>query len=338
MSLSMPLRVSLSLSAVTIVVLTSWAVAAAVPDEQLSRKVVGGVGFLVLAAALSLLWGGRWLTIAAAMLGLAGYADLSIVRGLLPDGPHRIGELAHCAGARLNTSMSGQIDDEAGRTGALVYVGADNSRRAETRYPAGCSLDFEGYCVGQPVRDLRLHAPNSVWYVVRRRELLPAASVSPIVRPLGIGPSTCVGSAPQPLTPTIVEPRRTEIAGVVRFVAAAPYAQMVGFAAYYQDVPGDARTRSWHRISVDRSVSGGFHVRWDTLSAQPIGRSRRMRVIVAAVPCLALDFPAFAQTFRHYTIVPATMSRAPHRVAAEVTLDPEQRTLARRAACRNPHA
>jgi hypothetical protein len=312
---------------------------------QIGTRVAGhpatfaGVAVLLIGLVLAGLWGAKALALVAALLGVAGYANLNFLTNALPPGPQPPGALVRCPSLKLNTGWAGQIDDQVGPTGAFAFLGPSIYARGTHRYPRGCVLDFDGYCVGDALRDRRSALPNTVWYR-RRGEFFPGAAVTPILthRTKAIARRDCAGGAPAPMTPAFVGPSAATVSGVVKLAAVAPYAEIVGFAAYFDNVSGNARSGSWHRLGVDPSSSGGFHLAWDTLSALGRDQSAATTVTVMAVPCLALDFPGKVQTTRDYRVVrhvgaQATIASAPEGTPA---LTAAQRTTARREACRDP--
>lgn len=301
---------------------------------------VAGIGILCIGLVLAGLWGAKALAFVAALLGVAGYANLNFLTNLLPSGPQPAGALVRCPTARLSTGWAGEVDQQVGTTGAFAYSGASVYARGTRRYPAGCVLDFDGYCVGESLRDLRSAAPDTVWYR-RGKDFIAGATITPIStsRRKGDAARPCPGSVPPPRTPAFLAPLARALSGHPRLAVVAPYAEMVGFAAYFDNVPGSRGTGSWHRISVDRSASGGFHVTWDTLSA--IGKQRvGTQVTVVAVPCLALNFPASVQSTRDYTVVPSRQLTAAAASPAEgqARFSPRQRIQGRREACRDPRS
>jgi hypothetical protein len=73
------------------------------------------------------------------------------------------------------------------------------------------------------------------------------------------------------------------------FAFASVDASEVGFAAYYENRPGEASSASWHQIGVDLDTADGVDASWDTRSIPGQSLEAPARVTIAAVPCLGLD-------------------------------------------------
>jgi hypothetical protein len=313
------------------------AVAAQTSDPHPSRKTIAAWSLLALALVILLIWrsAAAFATITA-VLGFAGLVNLTFLADALPAGKTYPGQLLKCPGAHLNQSLTGQIRDEVGKGGAPVRTGASiYHTHAAARYPAGCALDFTSFCIGPPVPDRATGAPNTVWLRLdgSQRRFLAGADVQLINQPVGQEPSPHCSHALVPRTPTLLRPTRRSVHNHLTLSAAALNAQVMGFAVRYDSSPNIAR---WHAAGVDTDGSDGFSVGWDTRVIPPAGRAGT-RVIVAAVPCYAVDFAARVQTTRRIVVnAKQTSAHTTHPPDRVLLADKTLRIHAREEACRTP--
>lgn len=130
------------------------------------------------------------------------------------------------------------------------------------------------------------------------------AAISLTRRPLPLPPpSQCPRSRPEPTKPEITDPTQRAITGERQFSAAAPGAPLVGFAAYYEDRPGEPQSARWHRIGRDDSPDDGVSVLYNTRSMPGQGHGLPTDLAIAAVPCLAVDFPGARWGHRRYVVI-----------------------------------
>jgi hypothetical protein len=314
-------------------------------DEAISRREIASWCLLGTGASLLLIWWSKEaLATVAAVLGFAGVTDLAILTDHLPDGPSRVGELRKCPRAALDTDSSGRINETAGAGGAPMRATASTDFKVLYRFPAGCTLDFEGYCIGQSVTDLGNHAPNRVWYLHKDKQdgsiaLIPGAEVLSTYLKPGTNPSKCPGQQPGPKAPTLIRLHPRVNGQTVTLAAAASYTEIVGLAMNHEEIPGDRQSRRWHRVSVDTSFGDGFALTWDARSV--VHTQHRFHVWIAVVPCYALDFPSRKQSI--YLLTVAFNGRHPRAVArgrrrSDLAFGPQSRKEARREACRGPGA
>jgi len=74
-------------------------------------------------------------------------------------------------------------------------------------------------------------------------------------------------------------------------MAAVPNAIEVGFAAYYEEQPGQPSSATWHQIGVDLHTGDGIGSDWDTRSIPGQSLRKPAPLTIAAVACLGLDSP-----------------------------------------------
>jgi hypothetical protein len=332
-----PRKAALAAVLTVAVIAAAWVVARQVSDEDLERQWIVAVAQVVIAGTLALMFGKDGLALVVAVLAFGGFASWGLADAL-SDGPPRRAELAACPGADLETRFAGRIYDEVGKEGVATYATASRDTTPRRRLPAGCDLDFESYCIGQTLTDTRYETPSSVWFVLRaptpedkRWELLPAARVASFTRTVARpGTGNCPAAAPPLGVIDIERPRRQAVGGRFTVRASAPGAHTVGFAARYA-VDGAQR---WHTVAVDSKRSDGFSASFDARSLGVLESNETVDVVVAAVPCHALDVPSRRQSYRTYA-VGAAKPKPTARRASRSSVSAAERTVARREACRN---
>ncbi len=128
---------------------------------------------------------------------------------------------------------------------ATARVGPGREYEPVNRYRSGCTLGFDGYCIGEPVEDIFLgngvaspYIPDQRWLVVHdRHELISAAVVRTQSREALLGEQPhqkCGewGGMEQPRTVSTLAFRDG------KFTAKAADAIIVGFALYYETAHG----------------------------------------------------------------------------------------------------
>jgi hypothetical protein len=166
------------------------------------------------------------------------------------------------------------------------------------RYPTGCELAFEGYCIGEPKDHWLFHEQDAVWFsLADGHGYVPSADIAAGPSPENVQRLPCVHAKQPPAPPEITAPRRRRLTGPIEIAAAAPGAIEVGFAVYYADLVGP----DWHQIGVDVETGDGITARWDTRSVPGQGdRGRPAPITVLVAPCLGLGFPAPESDQRNY--------------------------------------
>jgi hypothetical protein len=276
--------------------------------DRLPRSTIAAVGLAALALIVIWLFGSSgWraavgvLSALAAILLAAGTAlDLD---QRLPDGPPPVGALVDCP-----DNPEGPYTDGFVAPTRLDYTAVrDRPTLIGTiwrKYPTGCELAFDGYCIGEPKDHWLFHEQDPVWFsLADRHGYVPSADIA-------AGPSaghvprlTCAHDKPVPPRPEITAPRRRRLTGPVEIAAAAPGAIEVGFAVYYAESAGVSESAHWHQIGVDVETGDGITVRWDTRSVPGQGeRGHPAPITLLAAPCLGLQFPAPRSDQRNYVV------------------------------------
>lgn len=223
----------------------------------------------------------------------------------LPDGPPPVGALVDCPDLPEGDYTDGELTDGVVAATRLDYAAVRDrpnlGGKALRKYPAGCRLAFEGYCIGEPKNHWLYHEQDPVWFWMADGDgyvdgYVPSADITAGPSAGGVDYRECVHDKPLPAEPEITAPRPRRLTGPIEIAAAAPGAIEVGFAVYYNSGPDFPR---WHQIGVDAETGDGFTARWDTRSVPGQGeRSRPITVLVA--PCLGLQFPALKADRRNY--------------------------------------
>jgi hypothetical protein len=160
------------------------------------------------------------------------------------------------------------------------------------RYPPGCKLQLISHCVGEPKTHWRFHDPDPAWFYAAgdfHSGYIAAADIRAGAVLSVLPMESCDGGAPLPSKPEITAPIAKTIRGPIEIAAAAPNASEVGFAAYYEDQPGQVSSATWHQIGVDLNTADGVDANWDTRSVPGQSLRESARVTIAAIPCLGLD-------------------------------------------------
>jgi hypothetical protein len=305
--------------------------------EDVSRSAIAVVTLLLMVLTALLFFGARGpktalgvATAGAAIFTLGGGAfDLE---GLLPDGPVPRGAVI-CPELPDGKHFNGTVaEPDFGYT----HLRAEPNLHAKIglRYSEGCEVAFDSYCLGEPKQDWRFGVPDPVWLSVvgadPQHKYMASADVK--AGPAGgkVPLISCPGGVPPPGPPELTAPTTKRISGAVEIAAAAPGAVEVGFAVYFEEIPRQPQSASWHQIGIDFNTDDGITADWDTRSVP--GQSRRLvaPVTVVAVPCLGLEFPAEHEARRSYLV--ANRGRKATRA---LDPPPDSFATAREAACDN---
>jgi hypothetical protein len=218
------------------------------------------------------------------------------VGALLSDGPPQEGAVVNCPPTSSDQVRNGFVaDTDLGYS--LLRSEPNLSSHVLLRYPPGCQLQFTAYCVGEPKTDWRFHDPDPVWFYALgdfHNGYIPAADIRAGPPPGSLPPGQCEGGEKTPARPEITSPLKRTIKGPIEITAAAPGASEVGFAAYYEDRPGQKSSAAWHQLGVDVNTGDGVSSNWDTRSIPGQSLRSPAALAIAAVPCLGLDY-AFAR-------------------------------------------
>jgi hypothetical protein len=147
--------------AVGFLVLRIWGTASGVlygtrPTQYISAVVVAGVLVFTAGVLMRRQVKGVELGSLPEVLGLGGVivSTLALIGVLLPAVPATSAEDVACPGARLRgvTSLGTAATSVVGGINARAEANLSSTQLA--RYPTGCTIGFDGFCVGRPVRDV----------------------------------------------------------------------------------------------------------------------------------------------------------------------------------------
>jgi hypothetical protein len=273
--------------------------------DDLSRSLIGAVALVLFALTALAVFGVRGPKTLLAVLAAFG-AVVAIgggtvkVDALLSDGPPQEEAIVNCPPDLPGGVQHGFVaDTELGYS--LVRTEPSLSARLLLKYPSGCRLEFTSYCIGEPKIHWRFGTPDPVWFHALgdfRDGYIPAADIRAGPGPNSLDREVCAGGEPPPVRPEITTPLGRELKGPIEITAAVPNAIEVGFAAYYEDLPGRRSSAAWHQIGVDLNTNDGIGTGWDTRSIPGQSRRGAGSMTLAVVPCLGLDFPFYERPGR----------------------------------------
>ncbi len=183
-----------------------------------------------------------------------------------------------------------------GETGRDLQVRpeANTGLPAVQRLPRGCLVGFVGYCLGDTIADAFHGIPDMRWFVLPNNAGLIASAVIKGNPPPGTRQMSCPGSRPAPPTLAVAAVPGSAASTDLRLSANALNSPIVGFAAA-QVVAGSPG--NWSQIGWDPQPNDGFSIDWHTSAFLDDRQFDRMEVLVAAVSCVARDWPSGAPVF-----------------------------------------
>jgi hypothetical protein len=162
----------------------------------------------------------------AAVLGLALTA-YSVSELVAPNTP-TAASVPACAGVPVYGAGYFAVTEQ---NGVNARSGPGPQYPQVNRYPTGCTLGFDGYCIGPAERDFVIGTPDQRWLIVRNRNQFVSAAVvlsESAESDLGSKPSprcTTFGGLPQPRTIT----QFTYNTGTGELNVSAPGAVLIGY-------------------------------------------------------------------------------------------------------------
>ncbi|WP_345444391.1 helix-turn-helix transcriptional regulator [Actinoallomurus vinaceus] len=186
--------------------------------------------------------------------------------------------------------------------------------------PAGCTLAFTGYCLGDVVTDRTSQTPDVRWFMLSGGGVM-ASGVVHGNPPPGLSPSSCPeNTAP----PTAIRLTVHQAGGGLKLHATGQGAKIVGFTSLDDTESGGSE---WQQISsLTTSPTSTFETSWQP---RPAAASPGQSITVAAVACLGGDGPT--------TVIDAQRIRldGPLRTTS-TSLSGKALEAATRAACQYP--
>jgi hypothetical protein len=285
----------------------AWLIAERVWRDELPRSTIAAAALVAVVLVVLWLFGSSGWKTALGILSALGAILIAAGTALdldqtLPDGPAPIGALVDCPDFPDDSRAHGYVaSTELGYIGVRPQPSLDST--VVVKYPIGCRLAFDGYCIGEPKDDWRFDVQDPVWFsLASGKGYVPGADIRSGPAEGGGAFLDCPGGEPRPRPPEITAPRGRRLTGAVRIAAASPRAVQVGFAVYYPEVAGRPHSASWHQIGVDLNTGDGITADWDSRSVPGQGEHRPAWVSLLAVPCLGLEFPAKDVDQRTYLV------------------------------------
>jgi hypothetical protein len=171
---------------------------------------------------------------------------------------------------------------------AATHVRAGASLSAEVRgqIPAGCTLEFRGYCLGDVVQSVYSDSPDMRWFEMSGGGLVASAVIHGDPPP-GMRPGACPQDEPAPMAISLtLAPGGTGTAGI-RLEAGGTRVSIVGFAAFYAGSAGESA--QWHQLAMTAVSTPYFTAALPTGQAGETAGSGPVPVVADA--CLGGEAP-----------------------------------------------
>ncbi|MER5642408.1 hypothetical protein ABT095_36405 [Kitasatospora sp. NPDC002227] len=203
-----------------------------------------------------------------------------------------------------------------------VRSGASRSTPVIDQIPAGCRVQFVGYCIGDVEMDPTSGTPDVRWFKLSGGGLVASAVVhgNP---PTGLPPQHCADELPAPSSISLAATRRPGDPEAAELRATGSYLGVVGFAGYFSDTGQTVPVPRWHQLGLVGVGADGFVLPWRI--PKPTADQGPLQLVAAA--CLGGDGP---------TGVMDALTLPPAAPAQPLSLSGLDRTAAVRAACRYP--
>jgi hypothetical protein len=168
--------------------------------------------------------------------------------------------------------------------GARVHTGAARDAPSPTTIPAGCTVGFVGYCLGEKIHDTTGGSPDVRWFELPGGDVVTSGIVhgNP---PAGLAPSHCPDDRPGPAAIRLTVAPDPGLRDALRLGATGTGLDIVGFAALY----GPDQPRRWKQVGfTEESVTRpGFQAPWKP----PPSTAGTGPVLIVAAACLGGDGP-----------------------------------------------
>jgi len=219
----------------------------------------------------------------AAVLGLAltGYSISEIVA---PNTPVAA-SVAACAGVPVYGAKYFAVTAQ---NGVNSRSGPGPEYQQLNHYPTGCTLGFDGYCVGYPETDFIAGTPDQRWLLVHGRSQLISAAVvvsESAESDLGTAPDprcAALGGSPQPDKIS----NFTYNAHSGKLGATAPGAAIVGYSAVSLN-----ESNTEYAGAMSTGAASSFSAQLSPAKLAGIIQQPTGQVVLASVICLAVNVP-----------------------------------------------
>jgi hypothetical protein len=221
-------------------------------------------------------------TVAAVLaLALTGYSVSEIVA---PNTPVAA-SVAACAGVPVYGAKYFAVTAQ---DGVNSRSGPGPEYRQLNHYPTGCTLGFDGYCVGFPETDFIAGTPDQRWLLVHERSQLISAAVV-----ISESAESDLGTAPDPRCPGLGgSPQPDKISNFTynthsgELSATAPGAVLVGYSAVSLN-----ESNSEYAGTISTNSASSFSSQLSPAKLIGIIRQPTGQVVLASVICLAVNVP-----------------------------------------------
>lgn len=220
----------------------------------------------------------------AAVLGLAltGYSVSELVAPNTPTAA----SVPACAGVPVYGARYFAVTEQ---NGVNARSGPGPQYPQVNRYPSGCTLGFDGYCIGSAEHDFVIGTPDERWLIVRNRSQLVSAAVvlsESAESDLGTAPSprcATLGGLPQPRV--ITQFTYSTESGELN--ASAPGAVLVGYGI----ATLNPSNPSYNPGTLGTNVNSRFPAHLASSLLEGYAQGPTGQLLLGAAICLAVNVP-----------------------------------------------
>ncbi|WP_208024277.1 helix-turn-helix domain-containing protein [Amycolatopsis pithecellobii] len=200
-----------------------------------------------------------------------------------------------------------------------VRAAAALSAPVSRTVPAGCTVTFAGYCLGDTVMDETSGTPDTRWFILPGGDVM-ASGVVHGNPPHTLGPSSCAGNV---APPTAIQLTVSQNGTELRLQASGQGIKIVGFTALRTN---DSDGPRWRQLAF--TAAPAFETHWQP-DRSPTAPAPQQSITIAAVACLGGDGPTTVIDAR--TLQPDDPEHGTPTTLSATALD-----AATRSACQYP--
>jgi hypothetical protein len=175
-----------------------------------------------------------------------------------------------------------------------VRSGPGREFRQIDRFPGGCTVGFDGFCIGEPIPDFITNVPDDRWLLLHRRAgLVSSGKVQSQSRDenLGSRPAPeCAQLGGDPLPPPAVLTAKPRRGGTVVLSATSKGASAMGFALYFATSPLNGML-PFTQLGIKTPIATGFSAKWSAAYSAQFLPGQQGDIDVVAAVCLASTVP-----------------------------------------------
>jgi hypothetical protein len=175
------------------------------------------------------------------------------------------------------------------QNGANARGGPGREYQQVNRYASGCTLGFDGYCIGSAEPDFVLGTPDQRWLLVHDRTEFVAAAVV-----LSQSAESALGSVPDPQCSKLgglAQPQAvtqfTYNPSSGQLTASAPGAVAVGYGL----VAPNTGSAGYHVVALGTNANSGFPAKLSVSQVADDTQAGTGKVLLGAAVCLADNVP-----------------------------------------------